>query len=57
MNPQLIRALVAEQQTELERQAGCRTPAPEHRRSVPRRGLRQRIAARRGVPAPRVCCA
>jgi hypothetical protein len=56
MNPHLTRALVTAYQTDLERQAGCCTPAAEHRREVPRSALRRRIAARR-VPAPRVCCA
>lgn len=34
MSPNLMHALVAEHQHELERQAGCCTPAAEHRREM-----------------------
>jgi hypothetical protein len=57
MNPHVTRALVAARQAELERQAGCCTPAAEHRRSLNTRGLRQRVAGHFGVAQPQVCCA
>ena len=46
MNPNLIHAVAAERQHELERQAGCCTPAAQHRRLMTRPGLLGRITAR-----------
>jgi hypothetical protein len=58
MSPDLMRALVAEHQHELERQAGCCTPTAEHRRQMTRPGFLACIAARRRYPAASaVCCA
>ena len=58
MNPNLIHAVVAEHQHELERQAGCCTPAAQHRRLMTRPGLPGRITARHRYPAASsVCCA
>jgi hypothetical protein len=58
MSPNLMHALVAEHQHELERQAGCCTPAAEHRREMTRPGFLARITVRRRYPAgSAVCCA
>ena len=57
MNPNLIHAIVAEHQLELERQAGCCAPAAHHRRLMTPPGLLGRITARhRSSAAPVVCC-
>lgn len=39
MNPNLMHTVIPERQSELERQAGCCTPAAEHRRAIGRHGL------------------
>ena len=58
MNPNLMHAVIDEPQNELERQAGCCTPAAQHRREVARHSLLGRITARRRSPtASGVCCA
>ncbi len=58
MSPNLMHALIAEHQQELERQAGCCTPAAEHRREMTLPGFLARITARHHRPgAPAVCCA
>jgi hypothetical protein len=57
MNPNLIAAVAAEHQRELERHAGCCTPIAEHRRAVTP-GLRERLPARRRAAGrPAVGCA
>jgi hypothetical protein len=58
MSPNLMHALVAEHQAELERQAGCCTPTAEHRRLIARPGFLARVTTRRHRPAASVvCCA
>jgi hypothetical protein len=58
MTPNLMHALIVEHQRELERQAGCCTPAAERRRSIAPPGLMRRITARhRYREGPAVCCA
>lgn len=59
MSPNLMHALVAEHQHELERQAGCCTLAAEHRREMTRPGFLARITPHRHRPAASsaVCCA
>lgn len=57
MSPNLMHALVAEHQHELERQAGCCTPAAEHRQETTRSGVLARVTARPRHPAgSAVCC-
>jgi type IV secretory pathway VirD2 relaxase len=57
MNPYVANAVVAARQDELERQAGCCTPAAEHRRTT-RAEARAQKAHRRFLSGRRsVCCA
>jgi hypothetical protein len=57
MNPYVISAVAAARHDELERQAGCCTPAAEHRRNL-RAAARERKAGRQLVPGRQpVCCA
>ena len=58
MSPNLIHALAVERQEQLERQAGCCTPAAHHRREMTRSPLFARVTVRRHRPtASVVCCA
>jgi hypothetical protein len=58
MNPNLMQAVITERQRELERQAGCCTPAAEHRRLIAGPGWLGRITARhRHHAASAICCA
>ena len=56
MSPNLMNALVAERQQELERQAGCCTPAAEHRREMTRPGFLARVTTRHHRPAASAAC-
>lgn len=58
MNPHLAAALAAERQSDLERMAGCCTPAAEHRRAAHRQ-VRDQLSALRsrgGAVRPGACC-
>ncbi len=56
MNPNLMHAVIDERQNELERQAGCCTPAAQHRREIRRQRLLKRTTTGRSTATSTVCC-